>query len=255
MKDIKVAVAQFDIKLGDKKENLKKTEEFVSKAAAQGADFIVLPEYLSTGSIPDKFRDLAEPVPGDTVNRLLEMSEEHKIYIAASIVEKDTEIYNTAILTDPKGNLLARYRKIHLFMDEQQYVANGQDIVVVDTEFGKVGLMICYDSVFPEVARKLALEGAELILVPANWPAPFEKQWQLSTNARALDNQLWIAAANRIGADDKFTYFGNSRIVSPYGIPVVECDNEEKLAVATIDKNQSGEFKSIVNFLEDRRDI
>ncbi len=255
MKDTKVAVAQFDIKLGDKEENMGKTEEFVSKASAQGADFIVLPEYLSTGSAPERFDDLAEPVPGDTVKELLKLSKEHRIHIAASIVERDKKIYNTAVLTDPKGNLLAKYRKIHLFMDEQQFVAHGEEIVTAETEFGKVGLMICYDSVFPEVARKLALQDVELILVPANWPDPFKTQWQIATNARALDNQFWIAAANRIGADDKFTYFGNSRIVSPYGIPVLECDNQEKLAVATIDKKQSSEFKSVVDFLKDRRDI
>ncbi len=256
MKDFKVAAAQYDLKLGDKKENLSRAEKFVSKAASKDVDFIVLPEYVSTGSVPERFKELAEPISGDTVTELLHMSEKNNIHIVASFIEEeDGQNYNTAILTDPKGELLAKYRKIHLFMDEKRYVKNGTEIVTAETEFGKVGLMICYDGVFPEVARRLAIEGVDMILVPANWPDPFEYQWQLALSARALDNQLWIAAANRIGADDKFTYFGKSRIVNPYGLPEIECGKNEELAVTTVTQCIGQEFKGIVHFLKDMRDI
>lgn len=256
MEDFKIAVAQFDLKLGDKERNLQKAEDFVVRASKKGADFVILPEYLSTGSAPERFKDLSEPLSGFTFDALKQMSGEHDIHIVASVVEDDSgRIYNTSVLTSREGTILAKYRKIHLFMDEQKHVEHGKKVVTVDTDVGKVGLMICYDTVFPEVARKLAMEGVVAILVPANWPDPFKQQWRLATSARALDNQVWIAASNRIGADDKFTYFGCSRVVDPYGTAVVECGDGEELAVAEIKGSASQEFRGAVDFLKDRRDL
>ncbi|MFH1101519.1 MAG: carbon-nitrogen hydrolase family protein, partial [Methanobacteriota archaeon] len=124
MKEFKVAVAQMDIKLGDKKANLKKTAEIVSVASKQGVDFVCLPEYLSTGSVPEQCSKLAEPIPGYAVDRLGAIAKENGIYVVASILEKaDDKIYNTAVLIDPGGELLTKYRKIHLFMEEQAYIA------------------------------------------------------------------------------------------------------------------------------------
>lgn len=254
MKEFKVAVAQMDIKLGDKKANLKKTAEIASSASKQGADFVCLPEYLSTGSVPEQCSKLAEPVPGYVVDKLGAIAEENGIYVVASILEKtDDKIYNTAVLISPGGELLTKYRKMHLFMEEQTYIAHGREYAVVDTEFGKVGLMICYDAIFPEIARRLALQGVSIIFMPANWPDPFLPQWRLATSARALDNQIWLVAANRIGADNKFTYSGRSRIVNPYGDSVVECGEREEVLVATVDEKVTEEFKKIINFLNDRQ--
>ena len=254
VKEFKVAVAQMDIKLGDKETNLKKTAEIVSVASKQGADFVCLPEYFSTGSVPEQCSKLAEPVPGYTVDKLGAIAKENGIYVVASILERaDDKIYNTAVLIDPGGELLTKYRKMHLFMEEQAYIAQGGEYSIVDTEFGKVGLMICYDAIFPEVARRLALQGVSIIFMPANWPDPFLPQWRLATSARALDNQIWLVAANRIGADNKFTYFGRSRIVNSYGDSVVECGEKEEVLVVTVDGRVTEEFKKIVNFLKDRQ--
>lgn len=254
MKAFKVAVAQMDIKLGDKEANLKKTAEIASTASKQEADFVCLPEYLPTGSIPEQYSTLAEPIPGYVVDKLGAIAKENGIHIVASILEKvDDKIYNTAVLIDPGGELLTKYRKIHLFMEEQDYIAHGREYAVVDTTFGKVGLMICYDAIFPEIARRLALHGIDIIFMPANWPDPFLPQWRLATSARALDNQIWLVATNRIGADNIFTYFGRSRTVNPYGDSVVECGEKEEVLVATVDGKVSEEFKKIVNFLKDRQ--
>jgi len=254
MKECKVALAQIDLKLGDKEVNLKKTSAMASKAAKQEVDFLCLPEYLSTGSILEQCSKLAEPIAGYTVNKLKAIAQENGLHLVASLLEKDdVKIFNTAVLIDSKGELLAKYKKIHLFMEEQKYITHGQDLVVVDTMFGKVGLMICYDAVFPEVARKLALQGARIIFMPANWPNPFLPQWKLATSARALDNQLWLVASNRIGADNKFTYFGKSRIVNPYGDAIIECSDKEALRVTTVEEKTTEEFKNIVHFLRDRQ--
>lgn len=254
MKECKVALAQIDLKLGDKKVNLKKTSAMALKAAKLEADVLCLPEYLSTGSILEQCKKLAEPIPGYTVNKLKIIAQENGIHLVASLLENDDDtIFNTAVLIDSKGELLTKYRKIHLFMDEKKYITHGQDHVVVDTTFGKVGLMICYDAVFPEVARRLALQGARIIFMPANWPNPFLPQWKLATSARALDNQVWLVASNRIGADNRFSYFGKSRIVNPYGDAVIECNDKEAVRVATVEEKTTEEFKNIVHFLKDRQ--
>jgi len=253
LKEFKVAIAQMDIKLGDKDANLKKTAEMASTASKQGADFVCLPEYFSTGHVFER-GELAESVPGYVVDKLGTIAEENGIHLVASILEKeDDKFYNTAVLIDGDGRLLTKYRKIHLFLEEQDYIAHGSEYAMVDTKFGKVGLMICYDAVFPEIARRLALQGVGIIFMPANWPGPFLPQWRLATSARALDNQIWLVAANRIGADEKFTYFGRSRVVTPYGESVVECSDNEDVLVATVDGKMGEEFKKIVNFLKDRQ--
>lgn len=138
-------------------------------------------------------------------------------------------------------------------MEEQAHITHGREYAVADTRFGKVGLMICYDAIFPEIARRLALQGVGIIFIPANWPNPFLSQWRLATSARALDNQIWLVATNRIGADNKFSYFGRSRTVNPYGDSVVECGEREGVLVATVDWKVTEEFKEIVNFLKDRQ--
>lgn len=254
MKEFKVAVAQMDIKLGDKEVNLKKTAEMAFTASKQGADFICLPEYLSTGNVPEQCSKLAEPIPGYAIDKLGAIAKENGIHIVASILERaDDKIYNTAVLIDPDGELLTKYRKIHLFMEEQAHITHGREYAVADTMFGKVGLMICYDAIFPEIARRLALQGVGIIFIPANWPNPFLSQWRLATSARALDNQIWLVATNRIGADNKFSYFGRSRTVNPYGDSVVECGEREEVLVATVDWKVTEEFKEIVNFLKDRQ--
>ncbi len=256
MEDFVVSVAQYEIALGDKEKNINKAEKMAKKASSEGADFLVLPEYMSTGSLPSEGMDHAEAIPGETSELLCEISGRYGIHIVGSILERsDDRIYNTALLTDKEGELLASYRKIHLFMDEQKHIINGNSIITVDTEFGKVGLMICYDSIFPEVARKIALSGAKMIFVPANWPDPFDHQWQLSTSARALDNQVWLAASNRVGSDEKFTYFGKSRIVNPLGITVEECGGEEEIIFAQVNDGLEKEFKDTVDFIGDMQDI
>jgi predicted amidohydrolase len=254
MSEFKVAVGQMNIQLGDIDANLKKAAEIASTASKKGADFVCLPEYFSTGCAFEFCSELAEPVPGYTVDKLGKIAEENGLHIVTSILEKENDkIYNTAVLVDGDGGLLAKYRKIHLFLEEQKYIAHGNGCAVVDTKFGKVGLMICYDAIFPEVARQISLQSAGVIFMPANWPEPFLTQWRLATSARALDNQVWLVAANRVGADGKFTYFGRSRVVNPLGEVVAECGDKDDMLIATIDDKAGEEFKKIVNFLDDRQ--
>ncbi|MBU3901755.1 MAG: carbon-nitrogen hydrolase family protein [Candidatus Thermoplasmatota archaeon] len=255
MKELKIACAQIDLALGDKKVNLEKASKFASMACDKNADVICYPEYLTTGYASEKINNLAEPIPGPSIEKLQSIAEENNICIVASLAEVFRDkLYNTGIFIDSEGKLLGKYRKVHLFHTEPNYFQRGNEYVTFDTKFGKVGLMICYDAIFPEAARALALEGAEIIFMPANWPEPFIPQWLLATGARALDNQVWVAAVNRVGTDDTFTYFGRSRIVDPYGNPAVECSgNNEEIIIVKLEPKKSEEFKNTVNFLQDRQ--
>ena len=256
MTKCKVATAQIDLALADKDANFKKIDKIAQTAVKQEADFLCLPEYFTTGCIPEKFSSLAEPIPGYSVDKLKNIAQEHDLYIVGSLLEKTTHgIFNTAVLIDPDEAVLIKYRKIHLFMDEQKFITHGQEFPIADTKFGKIGIMICYDAIFPEVARRLALQGVDIIFLPSNWPNPFCSQWKLATSARALDNQLWLVAANRVGRDNKFTYFGGSRVVNPYGEAVIESGDTEDVGIALIDEKKSDEFKNIVHFLNDRQPV
>ncbi|MFW6141058.1 MAG: carbon-nitrogen hydrolase family protein [Candidatus Saliniplasma sp.] len=201
---------------GDKKENLKKAIGLIKEAAGQGAELVCLPEYLPTGLVSDRLDELSEPIPGESTEILGEAVEENGVFVVFSMAGKfDVDIYNTAVLLGPEGGIIGKHRKMHRFLEEQEFVIPGHDYTVVDTDMGKLGLKVCYDAVFPELSRTLALLGADVLLVPSNWPDPFEPQWNLATSARAFDNQVWLIAANRIGTGEGYTYFGGSWIVEP----------------------------------------
>ncbi len=255
MKKFKTALVQMDIECGKVDTNLKNASELIETAVEEGSELICLPEYFPMGPAGDELGELAEQIPGRITEIMGEIAEEHGVYIVFSMAERsDGSIYNTAVLIGPEGKIIGKHRKMHRFLDEKDVITPGDGYTVVDTELGKLGLMVCYDAVFPEVARNLALLDAEVILMPSNWPDPFKPQWDLATSARAFDNQLWVIAANMVGATENHTYFGGSRIVDPTGKAVVDGDDEEKVIVGTVDLSVIEEFKGIINFLEDRKD-
>lgn len=250
---MRVAVGQMDVKLGDKRANIEKAEELIRRAAEEKAEVICLPELFTTGFKKENVAELAEPIPGETTEKMGELAMENNIFVAGSILEKDGgNIFNTAVLVAPEG-LAGRHRKVHPFLEEANHITGGSEYNVFDTKVGKIGLLVCYDAVFPEASRLLSLQGAQVILLPSNWMNPFLEQWRLATSARALDNQVWLVATNRIGSDETYTYFGRSRIVSPYGNAVAECGEGEEVVVFEADSGKSSEFKGIVNFLRDRK--
>lgn len=253
MRCMRVAIGQMDVKLGEKTANIEKVRELLRRAEEEQADVICLPELFTTGLQKETVVDLAEPIPGETTEKLRELAQDHNMLIAGSILEKEgITIFNTAVLAAPEG-LVGTYRKVHPFLEEANHITGGREYSVFDTSVGKIGLLVCYDAAFPEAARLLSLQGAQIILLPSNWMNPFLDQWRLVTSARALDNQVWLVATNRIGSGETYTYFGRSRIVSPYGKAVAECGEDEDVGVIEADLGKSVEFKEIVNFLRDRK--
>ena len=250
---MRVAVGQMDVKLGNKTANIEKVKELIRRAAEEKAEVICLPELFTTGFPKENIVELAEPIPGETTEKMRGLAMENNILVAGSILEKDRgTIFNTAVLVAPEG-LVGKYRKVHPFLEEASHITGGNEYNVFDTRVGKIGLLVCYDAAFPEAARLLSLQGAQVILLPSNWMNPFLDQWRLVTSARALDNQVWLVATNRIGSDETNTYFGRSRIVSPYGNAVAECGEDEDVVIVEADPGKTIEFKGMVNFLRDRK--
>jgi len=250
---VRVALAQTNVVLGNKQANMDRVGEVVFEASGKGAKVVCLPEMFSTGFDKKVLSGLAEPVPGPTTEALRLLASKHGLMIAGSIVEKGTEgLYNTAVLVGGNGVVL-KHRKVHPFLEEAELVGGGSAYETKETPLGKCGLLVCYDAAFPEAARALALDGAQIIFLPSNWMEPFLGQWRLATSARALDNQVWVVAVNRVGTDGTYNYFGHSRVVDPYGNVVVECGSGEEIAVADMELGKAGEFKKIVDFMGDRK--
>ncbi len=261
MRELVVAVAQLDVALGDKEANVEKAVHYIAEATDEGAEVICMPEYFNTGfgykdpvEMRDKLSRQAESIPGPTIQKLQQACKVNHLSAVGSMVEAvQGKLYNTAFAISSSGELVNTYRKVHLFPAESQVVQRGSGWQAFEMGFGKAGIMTCYDAVFPEAARALALAGAQVVFHPANWMDPFLPQWRVATNARALENQVWMISVNRVGKDELFTYFGRSRIVDPYGNEVLECSDGEELAVMKIDLDKVKEFRSFLNFLGDRQ--
>lgn len=215
-KKIKAAVIQFDVKTGKVDENLK----YISKKTESlDADLIVLPEMWMCGFDYTFLTDhaLRTPMVLDEISKLAKNS---GTVISGSFPElRDNDIYNTSYIIDKDGEIKGTYSKVHLFSQasEDKHFKAGKEAVVTETSIGKIGHMICYDLRFPEFCRTLALEGAEIVVVMAQWPKVRIDHWNKLLAARAIENQLFIIGANRIGTENLIEYTGNSKILSPLG--------------------------------------
>ncbi len=190
-------------------------------AATMGAQLIVFPELFVTGyNIPaDAIAQLAEELTGDIVRNIAAIATAHRIAIIFGMPEKaGTAIYNTAVAISANGELLSAYQKIHLFGSEAETFTAGKDLQVFDLNGIKIGLAICYDIEFPEMARELKRKGAQLICVPTANFLPYTEVPTTLVRARAQENALAIAYANLCGTEGDLTYTGLSAIVNPNGV-------------------------------------
>ncbi|EST54142.1 amidohydrolase [Brevibacillus panacihumi W25] len=241
---MKVAIAQLTSTL-DKEQNLQKALAYVAKAKAAGADMVLFPEMYSAAATPKsgvRPSDVAEPLDGPFVSALGEAAREHAIYVICGVFETiagdQDRAYNTTVFFNRSGELIHTYRKTHLYdafsYIESDFIAAGESpYQVVDTEFGKIGLIVCYEVRFPEIARQFALQGADVLLVPAGWVAGAMKEdhWETLVRTRAIENTMFVCAADQVGN----IFAGRSMIVDPMGVVVASAGEEETLLVAEID--------------------
>lgn len=234
MREITVATVQMKPELGSTENNLVKMSDFISTITSQQkVDLIVFPELITSGyELGVQFTELAQRVPGPAVNLMAQRAADTGVYIAFGLATKEkveSILYNSAVLIGPEGELLGHYNKLHLRGEERMAFREGFKIPVFDAgELGKVGLMLGWDLAYPEVARAQALEGAELICCLANWESSAIDEWKTYVRARAYENSLFVAGANRVGEDVTMKFGGESMIVSPRGrvLAALETDAE-----------------------------
>jgi N-carbamoylputrescine amidase len=226
---MKIAVAQFNAEAFNPQANRERAVSYVEDAGRRGARLVILPELVTSGYALDAARlsEVAEAFEGPTLKRWTLAASEHGVLIAGGFCEKsDGKLYNSAMLVGPGGPLL-HYRKLHLFDHEKRVFSPGDlGLPVVPTEIGTVGLCICYDLRFFEVARLLSLQGADLLAVPTAWVGDFDLTTHdkegFITQARgavvqANLNQVYIACASQCGAIGNQRFLGNSLVADPFG--------------------------------------
>jgi len=185
---------------------------------------------------------MAQLVPGPAVNIIGQRAAEYGVHVAFGMVTKEkveSILYNSAILVGPDGEAIGQYHKIHLRGEERMAFRAGYRLLPFATDFGVLGLIVGWDLAFPEVARSLVLEGAEVLAVLANWEEPHTTEWRTYLLARACENAVYVAAANRLGEEPSYTFFGQSAIIGPGGRVYAAMDEAiEGYAVAKIDLDE-----------------
>lgn len=238
---VKAAAVQMECTPGNKEANLQKTYSLLDESADSGARLVVLPELFSTGYwVKDLDFELAEKIPGETTLALERIAQDRDLYISGAILEKGEArgvIYDTAFLIAPHG-LLGAYRKICLWDTEKhRFQSASKCPSVFQSEVGNLGLQICYEVGFPEGARMLALQGADVVLYPSAFGKARLYIWDIATRSRAIENGVYVVAANRSGTEDNgnIEFAGHSRIVNPKGEILAEAQNANQVITADLD--------------------
>lgn len=262
---VKIGICQMTV-LDNKEKNIDTAEKMIREAASEDCSIIVLPEMFNCPYENKSFPIYAETYPGKTTNKLASLSKELGVYIfGGSIPELDgSSIYNTSYIFNRQGELIGKHRKIHLFdidiedgikFKESDTLGRGNEITIVDTEYGKIGVAICYDMRFPELMRLMALRGAEMIIVPAAFnmttgPA----HWDLTIRARALDNQVYyIAASPARNLQASYHAYGHSALVNPWGEIINQADEKERLLVSEVELSYVRKIRRELPLIQHRR--
>jgi predicted amidohydrolase len=256
-KHFSISLGQMDVRIGQPDRNLAKVEELAARASRRGSNFLLLPELWSTGYDLEHSYEHATRIDSGVFASVSTLAQKYKLAILGSCLSLvgPGQYANTAVLFDEKGDNIADYSKIHLFklMDEPRYLTPGNVPVIANTKMGKAGLAICYDLRFPELFRYYALQGASMVMIPAEWPWPRLSHWRTLLRARAIENQLFIFACNRVGSSKKSTFFGHSMIIDPWGEIVIEGGEDEELITTGIDLGQVKSVRTTIPVFEDRR--
>lgn len=253
---MRIALVQMDIELGRPDLNRNRAAQLVRDAAA-GADLVMLPEMWTTGyALPDLLGNLADREGQPTGALLAGLARETGVYLVGSIAdERNGRVYNTATVHAPDGNLIGTYSKVHLvpMMDEHLYLAPGDTVAVTQVDGVGAGLAICYDLRFPELFRTMALSGAHVMLIPAEWPSQRLGHWRTLLQARAIENQCFVVACNRVGRDANNGFPGHSMVIDPWGTILAEGGEDEEILRAEFDPGQVLEIRRRIPVFRDRR--
>ena len=255
MTALTATAVQFTVNQGDVDANLDYVRAALARAAGQGAQLVVLPEMWSTGFAYKNLTELAQRSEAITAE-LCELSARHKLVIVGSQPEPADagRVFNTARVID-NGQVVATYRKLHLFslLGEDKAFKAGDGWCLAETSLGKIGVIICYDLRFPELSRRLALEGARVICVPAQWPKPRQEHWRTLLRARAIENQLYVVACNACGQIGKLEFFGMSMLIDPKGDVLADAGEAQGEVTASLSWETMDAWRAQIPCLSDRR--
>lgn len=265
MQDLCVAGVQIACIPNQVEANIDKAVAWLEKAVATTqAQLIVFPETVTTGFGPampaEDLWELVDSIPGKTTQKICSAAKRLGVYVVFPTYERgpNKTVYNSAALIDSQGEIVGVYRKTHPFPAERDWVTAGNYAHVYDTDFGKIGMIICYDGDFPELSRILAMQGAEIIVRPSAFLRSFDI-WYITNCARAYDNHVYVVAVNAVGTDAwGKLYFGNSMIVSPIAHRLAQARTQEEILWACLDadplKTASYGITSpmLFNHMEDR---
>jgi len=279
-KQLRVALTQQGFS-ADRDNNLKQSADAITRAADAGSQLVLLPElhtslYFCQTEDTANF-DLAEDIPGPTTHYLGQLARKHNMVIVGSVFEKRAAgiYHNTAVVLDSNGELVGQYRKMHIpddpgFYEKFYFTPGDQGFIPVKTSIGILGVLVCWDQWYPEAARAMALNGADMLLYPTaiGWDPSDDKaeqyrqltSWQLIQRAHAVANGIPILSCNRIGHEDDPTkqtqgidFWGHSFVAGPQGELISEAQTDETLLIADIDMNRSESVRRIWPFFRDRR--
>ena len=261
-----VALVQLDA-TGDIDANIDRATTLAAEAAAGGARLVVLPEYLHYRGDDAGFRASARPIPGPFTEAFGEVARRHDAWILAGSVAETSDDpacpYNTSVLLDPGGSIVAAYRKIHLFdvsvddgpVDtESARVSPGDTPVVADVDGVRVGLSVCYDLRFPELYRMLALAGAEVLTVPSNFTERTGRDhWEVLLRARAIENGAWVLAPGQAGGPPGQPAFGRSMVIDPWGTVIAQAPDGVGIVRADVETDRVAAVRRQIPSLANRR--
>ena len=259
---MKAAIVQF--KASTKKEvNLKKIISYISKAASKNATLCAFPEfmmlYTSSSQTSKQLANLAETINGNFVTTIAKAAKENHIQVIGSFYEKSRKkdrVYDTSFVIDQSGKVISTYRKIHLYdalgFRESDKMTSGSKITKpVQTSLGKIGMMICYDLRFPEMARSLAVAGSEVLIVPSAWVKGNmkEEHWITINKTRAIENGCYVIAPDQVGN----IYCGRSLVVDPYGKILLDMKKKQGIGFVNIDLRKVMQTRKVLPLLKNRR--
>lgn len=266
MTKLKLALCQMSV-IDNKQENIKKASSMIANSANKNADFIILPEMFNCPYSNDKFIEYCEcEIDSHTLDKISSLAFENNVYIlAGSIPEKENDkLYNTSYLFDRNGDIIAKHRKMHLFdidvedkitFKESDVLTAGDKFCIAETEFGKIGIGICYDIRFPELARIMAEKEALILFYPGAFnmttgPA----HWELLFRTRALDNQVFcIGVAPALNKNASYHSYGHSIVTNPWGEVITQGSEKEELILTEIDLNEIKKIREELPLLKNKR--
>jgi omega-amidase len=255
----RVVSIQANVQLADFHQNRKHIVAMLDEAKKQhNPDIIILPETWNVGFFPENVDELADEVQENiSANLISDWARINQVNVVAGsiAIRENGQVKNRSFIYDRQGQCVASYDKMHLFSPgkEDEFFEHGGRHVTFELDGIPCGVIICYDLRFPELSRMIALDGAQILFVPAEWPYPRVAHWQTLARARAIENQMFVITSNGVGVAGDLRFCGHSSIIDPFGEYLAQADDQETMIFAEIDLDQVEEVRRKIPVFRDRK--